>query len=112
MPTFANMEEERLGRIERGALRTNRRQSSRDHFGASRLTTAQNQPDLGKAHAHTLTGQHGPASAQLLVRIVPVPARGPVRHDDALVLPVPEHMRGHSQLCGRIPDLHQSMMTP
>lgn len=72
----------------------------------------QDRSDLGKTHAHALTRQHDPAPAQMLSRILPVLARGPARHDDAFVLPMPEHMRSRSQLGGRIPDPHETMMTP
>ena len=106
------MEEKPLRRVQRGPLRPNRRQASHDHLRTSRLTTVQDRPDLGEAHAHALTRQHDPTPAQMLIRILTVPSRSPVRHDDAFVLPVPEHMRSRSQLRCCIPDLHDSMMTP
>lgn len=68
--------------------------------------------NLGQAHADTLAGEHDPAPRKVLGREEPMPRARPVRDDDALVLPVPQHVRSHADLGGRLPDPHAPIMTP
>nr|WP_228282367.1 hypothetical protein [Brevibacterium atlanticum] len=110
MPAPADVEEEGLGGSESRTLATDRIDAGFDDHGTTSLAAVKDRPDLRETHPHTLAGQHDPAPAHVLVRIVSMPRTRPVGHNDAFVFPMPQYVRGHPEFACCLTDLHPPIM--
>lgn len=104
------MGQEPFGTVEVNALPPDGRDAIGNHLGASALVPVQHSPDLRETHANSLAGQNDPATAHVFVRIVSMPRTCPVGHNDAFVLPMSQHVRGHPEFVRRLTYLHPPIM--
>lgn len=98
--------EEALGGFEPGALRPDAEQPRPDDLGPAGIVPREHRPDLGQAHADALAGPHDVRATEVLLRVLPVPGRGPIRNDDPGGVPVPEHVGGDPGPSRGLADLH------
>lgn len=106
MPAGKDMGKETFRTGQARPLGLDRAHLLRDHGVPARLVTVQDQTDVRQGHTHTLTGLQDAEPVQMLLAVVAVAGTGAVRYHHAGVLPVPEHMCGHTEAPRGLPDPH------
>ena len=106
--TRANVGQERLRCIKLSPLTPDGFEPPVDHAPTSLFTTVEHLADLGETQSHALAGLNDEQATEVFLGIFAVPRSRAVRDDDALVVPVAEHVRRDTELGRRLRDLHGS----
>ncbi len=108
--TFEDVPEESFGCVQLLAQPPYLPHPSIDHGNALRLVAMKNLADLRQAQPHSLTGLDDTQTLKVLLRVVAVSRRGPLRNDDPLVFPMSQHMSRNTELCRCLTDSHAPMI--
>lgn len=104
-----HVRKETLGVLELCSLCPDSSKLPLDHAGSLRLTAVQDLPDLRQAHADVLAGPQYPQALDMFLAVVALTCQSAVGDDDALVVPVPQHVYGHSEAVRNLSDLHEAI---
>src|SRR6476620_2558045 len=104
----SNVGQERLRCIKLSPLTPYRFEAPVDHAPTSLFTSVEHLSDLGEPQSHLLAGLNDVQAAEVFLCVLAMPRSRAVRDDDALVVPVAQHVRRDPELGRRLRDFHGS----
>lgn len=110
MPTSDDMGEESLRALELPAMLMDRCEPSLDDAGSAGFVSVEHLTNLGEAHADSLAGLQDAQPVEVVLGVLAVSRRRAIGDDDALGVPVPQHMHVHPDPSRGLADLHGVMI--